>query len=99
MKTPKKFPKMKVKSTKGDAAKVKSPVKAHVKKGTTRPPRQAATMPVQATDMTAIHDPAGDLHTMKRAQEIKSNPSRHKAAVSHGKNEIKHLMKITTSDR
>lgn len=35
-----------------------------------------------------------DMHTLKRAEQIKSDPSRHSAAVHHAKSELASLQKV-----
>ncbi|MHB1938437.1 MAG: hypothetical protein ACYCOR_17915 [Acidobacteriaceae bacterium] len=41
--------------------------------------------------MMEFHDPEGDLHTLKRASEIKADPERHGRAVKHGQAELEKL--------
>jgi len=41
-----------------------------------------------------FHDPATDVHVMKRHHEITSNPKRLAAAKSHAKNEADKLAKV-----
>jgi hypothetical protein len=88
-------------------AKKATPVKVTKKKGSTRPPRVAAAAPVPNQGLNSpreFHDPESDLHTLTRAQEIRSDGRRHSAAVATGKQKLGQLsrvvkgMKVTTSD-
>lgn len=100
--------KLQTKDDRMGTSKVKTPVKAVKAKGPTRPPRQASAVqpsvePALGAGPKEWHDPESDLHTLKRAESIRSDGHRHGAAVAHAKEQIQHMrrivgMKVSTRD-
>ena len=70
----------------------KTAVTVAKKTGATRPPRKADTMPNEMT--RDWHDPESDMHTLKRAEEIKGDGRRHGAAVHAAKSHMTFLKNI-----
>lgn len=72
-----------------------------------RPPRNAMSSPmggVAAATMMPPHEyfsPESDMRTLEDAAKIKSNKTRHRAAVEHGRQRIEHMkraVKVSTRD-
>jgi len=61
-----------------------------------RAPSLGKAVPVQIVhaEVRPMHDPSSDLHYLKRAEEIKSDSKRHKAAKVHGKKKLKELQAV-----
>lgn len=61
-----------------------------------REPSLGRAVPVKIVHepMRDLYDPESDLHTLRRAEEVKSNPSRHRAAKAHGVKKLKELKAI-----
>lgn len=61
-----------------------------------REPSLGRAVPVKIVHepMRELHDPESDLHTLRRAEEVKSNPSRHRAAKAHGKKKLQELKAV-----
>lgn len=80
----------------------------HLKRGkvpAVRAPRMAATPPAPQVQRDQIHHAESDMRTLTDAARIKSDSSRHAAAVSHGREQVAHMrkamrgkMRVDTSD-
>lgn len=55
------------------------------------------TSPTQkspAIGSSAHYQAQEDMHTLKKAEQVRQDPSRHKAAVMHAKSEVASLQKV-----
>ncbi|MFD1558356.1 hypothetical protein ACFSHT_22450 [Paraburkholderia silviterrae] len=79
-----------------EAAKPKAEKKAEKPKtAMDRYAKDRASKPAPAAVMVGeMHDPHMDVHTLSRADEIKRNPTRHRAAKQAAKAQIKKLSGI-----
>jgi hypothetical protein len=55
---------------------------------------RSMSKPAPAVAMVEMHDPHMDMHTLSRAEEIRKNPTRHRAAKNAAKQQIKKLSGI-----